>query len=88
MQRQVYIDHWRFEDGLTPMNPGNPYGEMIAPRGWYCWAYPLDNRGFEKWMKENCPTAECTHRFNSGDPMYTVHIRDDAEAVIFKLKWL
>jgi len=35
-----------------------------------------------------CPTADITHRFNSGDPMYTVYISNDKEAVLFQLKWI
>lgn len=58
-----------------------------VPRGWYCWVYPDDDQEFEEWMKKNCPSAEFTHRFNSGDPMYTVFIREDAEATLFQLKW-
>jgi len=38
-------------------------------------------------MAKNCPTADCTHRFNSGDPMYTVYIRYDHEATLFQLRW-
>jgi hypothetical protein len=81
------IHHWRYEDGVTPINPGNQFGEMVPPRGWYCWAYPDNDREFEQWMTENCPTADCTHRFNSGDPMYTVYISDESECLIFKLRW-
>jgi hypothetical protein len=36
----------------------------------------------------NCPTADVIHRFNSGDPMFTVHITDDQEATLFILRWL
>ncbi len=82
------IHHWEFHDGVTPINPGNPFGEMIPPRGWTCWVYPKNDRDFEEWMSTNCPTAECTHRFNSGDPMYTVYIKEDKEATLFQLKWL
>jgi hypothetical protein len=39
-------------------------------------------------MYNNCPTADVTHRFNSGDPMSTVHITDDQEATLFTLRWL
>lgn len=60
----------------------------IFRRGWYCWVYPPNDEEFRQWMNSNCPRAECTHRFNSGDPMHTAHITDDAEATIFMLRWL
>jgi hypothetical protein len=82
------VHHWEFHDGITPLNPGNPFGEIIHPRGWSCWVYPSDDREFELWMETNCPTTDCTHRFNSGDPMYTVNITDDQEAMIFRMRWL
>ena len=81
------VYHWEFHDGVTPINPGNRFGEIVPPRSWTCWVYPEDDREFEAWMETNCPTAECIHRFNSGDPMYTVSITSDQECMLFKLKW-
>ena len=86
------VHHWRYEDGkpewvgeskIYPTGYRDP-----VPAGWYCWVYPDDDRTFEKWMKTYCPTADCTHRFNSGDPMYTVFIKDTQEALVFKLQWM
>jgi len=85
---KVSIHHWRFEDGLTCPNPGSQWLLDPPARGWYCWAYPSDNKQFVEWMDRCCPTADVTHRFNSGDPMYTVYIKDDKEATLFKLAWL
>lgn len=82
------VRHWRFEDGKTVPNPGSKWTMGPPVRGWYCWVYPADDREFETWMSENCPTADCTHRFNSGNPMYTVYIVDDKEAMLFQLRWL
>lgn len=82
------VHHWRFEDGKTCPNPGSLYLLDPPPRGWYGWVYTKNNRDFEEWMSTNCPTADVTCRFNSGDPMHTVYIKDDKEAVIFQLKWL
>lgn len=59
-----------------------------VPRGWYCWVYPEDDRAFEEWMARTCPTADVTHRFNSGNPMYTVFIKDDTEAMLFNMRWM
>jgi hypothetical protein len=39
-------------------------------------------------MSRMCPTADCTRRFNSGDPMTTVYISEDSEATAFQLRWL
>lgn len=87
MQHKTIINHWQFHNGIDPINPGNSW-PMVPPRGWTCWVYPEDDREFEQWMEKNCPTADVTHRFNSGDPMYTVNISDDKEAMIFQLKWM
>lgn len=85
------VHHWRFEDGTTSPNAGHPIKELILdppPRGWYCWVYPKDDRAFEEWMTRICPTADMCHRFNSGDPMWTVYIKDDVEATVFQLMWM
>jgi hypothetical protein len=88
----VSVQHWRYEDGKpewvgkTKIYPTG-YRDPV-PAGWYCWAYPNNDREFEKWMKTNCPTSDFQHRFNGGDPMYTVQIKNDQEAVIFKLQWM
>jgi hypothetical protein len=88
MAMRTIIHHWRFNDGVTPINPGNPFGETILPRSWTCWVYPEDNHEFEIWMTRMCPTADFTPRFNSGDPMWTVDITDDKEATVFQLRWM
>lgn len=85
---RTIIHHWSFNDGVTPINPGNPFGETVLPRGWSCWVYPEDNHEFEIWMTRMCPTADFTPRFNSGDPMWTVNIADDKEATLFQLRWM
>ncbi len=93
----VSVHHWRFEDGIpVKIEIPSVVDKILYPngyrdtpaRGWYCWAYPGDNREFEKWMKQNCPTAEAQHRFNGGDPMYTVQIYDDGEAMRFQEQWM
>lgn len=80
------VNHWTFHNGVDPVNPGSHF-PMVPERSWTCWVYPENDADFETWMEINCPTADCTHRFNSGDPMYTVCITDDAEAMLFALKW-
>jgi hypothetical protein len=89
--KKTTVHHWRFEDGKTCPNPTIPEGKGRLdppPRGWYCWVYAEDNDKFHAWMAKNCPTAECTNRFNSGDPMTTVYIKEDREATLFQLRWL
>ena len=85
---ELSIQHWRFEDGKTCPNPGSPFSMDPPPRGWYCWVYAQSVGEFDDWMKKYCPKADCTHRFNSGNPMTTVYINDDKEAVLFQLKWM
>jgi hypothetical protein len=85
---RVSVQHWRFEDGNTCPNPDNPWPIDPPPRGWYCWVYTDDYGEFVGWMSKNCPTTDCTHRFNSGNPMTTVYIKEDQEAVLFQLKWM
>jgi len=86
--RKTVVNHWRFHDGVTPINPGNPFGEIIPPRSWYCWIYPSNEQEFLEWMSRMCPTADVCHRFNSGDPMFTVSITKDSEATAFQLRWM
>ena len=83
----ITIHHWRFEDGKTCPNPDSKWKIDPPARGWYCWVYPQDDYEFNTWMTKNCPTADNTHRFNNGDPMHTVYIKDDKEAALFQLRW-
>lgn len=86
------IRYWSFETGEDrQVFKSVVYPDGIQPgipRGWYCWAYPSDDGDFVSWMEQHCPKAEVTHRFNGGDPMFTVHIKDEHEATVFQLKWM
>ena len=86
--RKTSVQHWRFEDGETCPNPGSQFAMDPPPRGWYCWVYAADDNEFREWMTRMCPGADCTHRFNSGDPMTTVYFSDDKEAMLFRLRWM
>jgi hypothetical protein len=88
MRQTTSVHHWRFEDGTREDSVGNLWKHDPMPRGWYCWVYPKDNCDFDDWMTKNCPSADVTFRFNSGDPMYTVYIKDDNEATLFGLRWM
>jgi hypothetical protein len=82
------VHHWRFETGDREDSVGHLWKHDPMPRGWYCWVYPKDGCDFDDWMTKNCPSADVTFRFNSGDPMYTVYIKDDNEATLFGLRWM
>jgi len=87
MDQRVTIHHWRHEDGKTQPNPESKLPLDPPPRGWYCWVYCDDHRAFLDWMEKHCPKADCTPRFNSGNPMVTVHIKDQDEAAYFLLNF-
>jgi hypothetical protein len=88
MAMKASVHHWRFETGDREDSVGHLWKHDPMPRGWYCWVYPKDNCDFDDWMTKNCPSADVTFRFNSGDPMYTVYIKDDNEATLFGLRWM
>lgn len=87
---KVHIHHWRYEDGSD--------GRLGIDPGWYCWVYMpretimsdrTDCRNqFEAWVEEFLPSADIAWRFNSGDPMFTLYIADDAEATLFCSRWM
>jgi hypothetical protein len=94
------VHHWRYDDGWHDIpailvKSGEPSREFNpAIVGWHCWVYPYSDDGmskdfgeFEQWLIDNCPSAEYTRRFNSGDPMVTVFIPNAEDAAIFKLTW-
>jgi hypothetical protein len=86
----VSVHHWRHEDGLVKQQTQAASWVNLdpVPAGWYCWCYPSNDREFETWMEQMCPTADVTHRFNSGDPMYTVCITNAEEAMLFRITWM
>lgn len=94
-REKTEVHHWHYEDGWRYIYPSvniedgetrEFYEEM---RGWHCWVYPHNDRDFEEWMDANIKGKyDYTHRFNSGDPMYTVNISNNEDALLFKLKWM
>lgn len=93
----VSVHHWKYDNGWhnipeilrdkTGTDAQIEFREELV--GWHCWAYPNDDVLFEEWIEKNLSgDVDMTHRFNSGDPMWTVTIRDDADASLFKLMWL
>jgi hypothetical protein len=93
MDQRVVIHHWRYEDGWHTVpsvlrkagEDEREFREEIV--GWHCWAYCDDHHAFIAWMEEHCPGADCTPRFNSGDPMVTVSISNKDEAAYFMLNF-
>lgn len=89
------VQHWRFDDGwryvpeILRTVPGKDreFEEWLV--GWHCWGYEDEGDNIEQWMKDNMTGSyECDFRFNSGDPMHTIHIRSDEDATLFKLRWM
>jgi hypothetical protein len=90
MARKNLIQHWRFEDGMirsVNYGRGSSIMQEPIPRGYYCWMFTDDQGEFMEWMEQNCPSAECTPRFNSGNPMVQVYIKEDKDATLFQLKY-
>ena len=68
----VVIDYWKHNPKLE---------------NWFCWVYVQTDFNFGEWFEKNCPTGDCTFRFNSGNPVYIVTMTDEKEALLFQLKW-
>jgi len=96
MEFKTIVQHWRYEDGwreiptiLRDKYDGREKEFDEALVGWHCWVYPANDKDFARWMKKNMKGKyECDFRFNSGDPMFTVLIKDDQDATLFKLTWM
>jgi hypothetical protein len=82
---KTVVRNWRYHNQDNPSCEGLYIWDI--PTGWYCQVYTDQDSDFVKWM-DTCQSAECTWRFNSGNPMYTVYISDEQDANAFKLKWL
>lgn len=96
MKYKTIIEHWNYHDGWRDIpeplkkiykNEIRHFDKDIV--GWHCWVYPEDDNEFVTWMENNMTGSyECDYRFNSGDPMFTVHIREDEDATLFKIRWM
>lgn len=84
MRSKTSVHYWRYNNG----EPGNLFEGSSTPRGWYCWVYPENDGEFQEWMEQMCPGADIAHRFNNGNPMWTVYIASEREATVFALKWV
>jgi len=90
------IFNWRKEDGwsdvplvlrrLSPERGEREFNEDMV--GWFCTVYAEDDDHFEAWMLEHMKGEyDITRRFNSGNPMSTVWIKEDEDAMFFRLVW-
>lgn len=84
------IEHWRYEDGWHPVisllrkDPKLEFEFDPSYQGWFCWVYPDSDEAFEKWAKDNFQhTYSLDHRFNGGNPMYTLVIHNKNDAATF-----
>lgn len=92
---KLIVEHWNHNDGWyripevlrTPDSPEKEFRPETI--GWHCWVYVNDNDTLLEWLEESMTGEyDCTFRFNSGDPMYTLHITSPQDATLFKLSWL
>ena len=84
---EARIEHWKFYDGwhytiaVLRTKPDNKYEYNPDLFGWHCWAYPSNNTEFETWCESNLSeSADVCLRFNGGDMMYTVVLKDKNDA--------
>ena len=95
-KERTIVNHWRYENGwrdvphiLKDLYEGKDRIFEDGLQGWFCWVYAQNDEEFATWMKNNMKGKyECDYRFNSGDPMFTILIRDDEDATLFKLRWM
>jgi len=83
----LIVHHWRYEDG-KPREQFSP-----IPKGWYCWVYERsansNQNSVEDWFADNMTGKyECDFRFNGGNPMHTVYIRNKKDAMFFALNFV
>lgn len=90
----ISIHHWQYSDGW---NKALTRGSLLSYRdefneariGWSCWVYTDENNEFLDWMKNSMKGSySASPKFNSGNPMIIVHIKEDEDASFFKLTWL
>lgn len=88
---KVSVNYWEYSDGgveYIGKSGTYPTGwRSKRDKGFYCWAVPTNNTEFIDWMNENCPGANVAWRFNSGTPIFTIYLPDEADAMMFYLRW-
>jgi hypothetical protein len=86
------ISYWRnvADDAVNQAWRDRDIENEQAWTGWSCWAYATHTDfDLRTWMETNMTGKyDCTLRFNSGDPMYTVWIKEEKDAAFFALTFL
>jgi hypothetical protein len=86
------VKYWNYDSGWRTSynikgNIDKEFDEYLV--GWHCWAYSDVDENIIQWMKDNMMGSyECDFRFNTGDPMHTIHIKSAEDATLFKLRWM
>lgn len=77
-----YCDGWRYLPEIIRKEWVYEYDPTHC--GWFCWVYPAKDFDLEAWMVENMKDVyDCTFRFNGGNCMFTVWIRNKNDAALF-----
>jgi hypothetical protein len=89
----IKVYHWQFHDGYHTMygRDGEKKTYDADMVGWHCWVYGNieDRCDFIEWMNETMNgDFRASHKFNGGNPIVLVHIKDESDAAVFKLRWL
>lgn len=42
----------------------------------------------KEWLDNNIKDYECIFRYNSGDPLYLLSIKDNSDLLVFKMRWM
>jgi hypothetical protein len=81
------ILYWHYDDGKSI----SFYDEIDETSiGWHCWVFTdkSEHQYFLNWLQLHIRKGyDAQHRFNSGDPMTTLKITDNDEALKFKEYW-
>jgi hypothetical protein len=88
------ILYWKYDDGrqyMLPIDLSKPKDIIDKDNiGWYCWVFTDSNEHqyFLDWLQLHIRKGYDAHyRFNGGDPMTTLRIIDNDEALKFKEYW-
>lgn len=77
-----YQDGWKYQIDCLRKSKERAWEYDPCSVGWFCWTYPSNDDEFKEFMSK-LESAEYTFRFNGGDPMYTVFIKDKNDAHAF-----
>jgi len=90
--KNTFVDHWKYYDGwqyttqCIRVDKNVPWEYNPDMVGWSCWVYPENDEEFEAFIA-TLPSAEANYRFNGGNCMYTVRIKNKNDADKFARKY-